>query len=72
MVFALLALAAYAYSDGFRPPIPRDHAHPFRLIPAKRLAEKMAQEAATSHQSPSTSSGMKPTYLKPSAVRGEK
>ena len=42
------------------------------LAMAKRLAEQMAQEAATSHQTPSTPSGMKPPYLKPSAAKGKK
>lgn len=42
------------------------------LAMAKQLAEQMAQEAATSHQTPSTPSGMQPTYLKPSAAKGKK
>ena len=36
---------------------------------AKRLAEQQAAEAAGSHQTPATPSGMKPLYSKPSASR---
>jgi hypothetical protein len=40
---------------------------------AKMLAEQQAAMAATSHQTPSTPSGMKPPYQKPTAsVRGKK
>ena len=42
------------------------------LAMAKRLAEQMAHEAATSHETPSTPSGMKPPYRKPSAAKGKK
>jgi transposase len=43
------------------------------LALAKQLAQQQAQAAATSHQSPSTPSGMKPLYQKPSApARGRK
>lgn len=37
------------------------------LTQAKQIAEQLAQAAATSHQSPSTPSGMKPPYQKPAA-----
>jgi hypothetical protein len=40
---------------------------------SKRLAEQKATEAVSSHQTPSTPSGMKPPYSKPSASnRGKK
>jgi len=40
---------------------------------SKRLAEQKANEAASSHQTPSTPSGMKPPYSKPSpSARGKK
>lgn len=43
------------------------------LAQAKMLAEQRAEAAATSHQTPSTPSGMKPPYLKPAAsTRGKK
>ncbi len=43
------------------------------LVLAKMLAEQQAETAATSHQSPSTPSGMKPPYQKPAAAgRGKK
>lgn len=42
------------------------------LAMAKQLAEQQAQAAATSNQSPSTPSGMKPPYQKPPAPAGRK
>ncbi len=43
------------------------------LTMAQMLAQQQAQAAATSHQTPSTPSGMKPIYQKPPApVRGRK
>ncbi len=43
------------------------------LALAKKLAEQQATAAATSHETPSTPSGMKPPYQKPSAsARGKK
>ncbi|OQC07320.1 MAG: Transposase IS66 family protein [Candidatus Hydrogenedentes bacterium ADurb.Bin101] len=43
------------------------------LTQAKMLAEQRAAEAATSHQTPSTPSGMKPVFQKPTAsTRGKK
>lgn len=43
------------------------------LAQAKLLAEQLAQAAATSHQTPSTPSGMQPPYQKPAAPsRGKK
>ncbi len=43
------------------------------LTYAKMLAEQQAQAAATSHQTPSTPSGMQPPYQKPTApARGKK
>ena len=43
------------------------------LTQAKMLAEQRVAEAATSHQTPSTPSGMKPVFQKPSVtVHGKK
>ena len=39
------------------------------LIQAKRIAEQQAEAAAQSHDTPSTPSGMKPTYQKPPGKR---
>ncbi len=39
------------------------------LIQAKRIAEQQAEAAAHSHETPSTPSGMKPTYQKPPGKR---
>src|SRR3990172_8954293 len=43
------------------------------LTQAKMLVEQQAAAAATSHQTPSTPSGMQPAYQKPAAsMRGKK